>query len=193
MLLELTRENAKKVLTLFSRGEIAELHVNPVTIDGRKSFACNYTTVNSLNAHHLAVASRTLNHENSYMARMRVMNILEKFIENVESGTIVRFTIKFSVIGRPTALLNTCVQFSNETSAEHVSSNEVSEKFTATSKTPAECLQKLKALVNEAGVAHAKVGGIFKREGNGRGKKNTPVTISEVINILETMLTENKT
>ena len=178
MLLEFTHENANKVLALFNEGNLAQLNVNPVVVDNERRFVFNYVTMDSLDTHGKSIALKTLNNPNSYMTRMRVTEILNKFIENMATNTVVRFELEFSVINRATVLLNTQVQFAKESN-------------TVTDKSIKDCLDELSGIVTKMGVAPVKVDGIFRREGAGKHKKNVTMTVSGVVDVLKEILTEH--
>lgn len=178
MLLEFSYENATKVLGLFNEGDIAQLTVKPVEVENERKFVFNYITLKELDAHDRSVAMKTLNDSNSYLIRMRVTEMLNKFIENMATNTVTRFELEFSVIGRTTVLLNTQVQFAKEAN-------------TITDKSIDSCFKDLNDIVTKMGITSVKVNGIFRREGSGKGRKHIQMTVGEVVEALQTILTEN--
>lgn len=177
MLLEFTHENAMKVLELFNEGNIAQLNVQALPTESGSRFVFDYVTMDSLDPHNKATAMKTLHHPSSYMTRMRVTEMLNQFIENMATNTVTRFRLEFSVIGRGVAMLNTQVQFAKEAN-------------TVTDKSIEDCLKDLDAIVTKMGIGPVKVDGVFRREGTGKGKKNVPLSVSEIVDALKVILGE---
>lgn len=177
MLLEFSYENANKVLSLFNEGNIAQLHIGSVVVDGKTRFVLNYIPMDSLDTHSKSVAMRALNNPNSYMSRMRVTEMLNKFIENMATNTVTRFELEFSVIERATVLLNTQVQFAKEAN-------------TVTDTSIEDCLKTLEDIVTKLGISSMKVNEVFKKEGNGKSKKSVPMSVSEIVDALKIVMTK---
>lgn len=175
MLLEFTHENANQVLSLFNEGNIAHLDIKAVTVDNKRRFVFNYTTMDSLDTHNRSVAMKTLNNPNTYTVRMRVTEMLNKFIENMATDTVVRFALEFSVVDRTTPFLSTQVQFAKEVN-------------TVTDKCIADCLKELDSVVTKMGIAPVKVDGVFKRESGNKGRKHSAMTVAEIVSALRSVL-----
>ncbi len=177
MLLEFSHENANKVLALFNEGNIAQLNVQSVVTDAGKRFVFNYITMDSLEPSRKSIAVRVLNHPNSYMTRMRVTELLNQFIENMATNTVVRFGLEFSVLERSVPVLNTQVQFAKPSNT--VKDDDIQD-----------CIKSLDNVVTKMGIGPIKIAGVFRREGTGKGKKNVPLTVSEIVDELKTILNE---
>lgn len=175
MLLEFSHENANKVLALFNEGNIAQLNVQAVVTDAGKRFVFNYITMDNVEPNRKPMAMRILNHPNSYMTRMRVTELLNQFIENMATDTVINFGLEFSVLERSIPVLNTRVQFAKPSNT--VKDDDIQE-----------CIKSLENVVTKMGIGPTKIDGIFRREGTGKGKRNVLLTISEVVDILKTLL-----
>lgn len=171
MLLEFSHANANKILTLFNEDKIAQLNVQPVTVEGKRRFMFDYILMDSLDTHRKSVAMKTLSNPNSLMSRMRIIEILNQFIENMATDTVTRFTLEFSVIDRATILLNTQVQFAKEAN-------------TVTDESVRECFKNLQDIVTKMGIHRAKVEGVFRKEGSGKSKKTVTMTVGEIVDAL---------
>ena len=178
MLLELTYENSNKLLNLFNEGRIAYLDIKPVNVNETTKYVANYTMLNTLTGETKENAEKLLNNSNTYVIRMRVTELINKFIENLVTDTIIRFSLEFSVVNTVSALINSQIQFAKPSN-------------TVTDKDIKECFDKLDSIITKMGISSVKIQNVYKREGTGKGKRNSPISVGELAELIKNNILEN--
>lgn len=177
MLLEYSYDNANKILAMFNDGKLATLNVHPVMVSKEESkFVMEYTLVTEYPSDQQMKIKKTMSNPNSYPVRMRVTEQLNQFIEAFAVDAVINFTLSFTAVESLVCRSNSQCQFSNGAT-------------NTTDKQINDCVDKLDALITKMGVGSVKLD-VYKKEGSGKNKRTTAVTLSELTDIIRRTLME---
>lgn len=178
MILEYTYDNAMEVLKAFQESTIATLNIKTVKEDNEKVyFIMEYTTLDSYDKITQSRALKVL--QDSLKERLKAVNVLNRFIENEILGNVISFNFDFSVINTRKCRILYSSSF-NKTAT--TSAHSVSDLM--------QWLEKFDRIVLDMGIHNQEVPGMFKREGTGKSKKYSQLTIGEINSGLRKLLTE---
>ena len=178
MLLEYSYEKANKVLTMFNEGKLATLEIHNVSpSDDDKKFVMDYTLVSEYPTSQQMRIKKAMSNPESFTVRMRITEILNKFIENQITNTVVRFNLSFTAVETLICRSNVQSQFSGNSSV-------------VTDKEIQSCIDKFDNIITKMGIGSTKLDNVYRKEGSGRNKKNIPVTLSDLSDMLRHILME---
>jgi hypothetical protein len=177
MLLEYSYDNANKILAMFNEGKLATLNVHPVVVSKQESkFVMEYTLITEYPSEQQVKIKKAMSNPNSYPVRMRVTEQLNQFIEASAVDAIINFTLSFTAIEGLVCRSSSQCQFGNAIT-------------NTTDKQIKDCVDKLDALITKMGVGSVKLE-VYRKEGSGKNKRNVPLTLSEVTDVIRQTLME---
>lgn len=178
MLLEYSYDKANTVLNYFKNSELATLDIR--TIKGEKDdepkFVMEYTLIKDYSEPKQNLIRKILS--DSLPERLRLTDILNQFIENQILKNVNEFSLKFNAVN-----VRKCEIVYSYSYKQSSKNRDLIKELT-------ECLEQYDSIVTEMGIADQTVANVYRREGSGRNKKNIPLTIKEIGNILRQSLSE---
>lgn len=166
MLLDYNYDNANKVLAMFNEGKLATLNVSCL-IPEEKKYVMEYTLVTEYPSDCQIKIKKAMSNQNSYPVRMRVTELLNQFIENQATDTVINFNLNFTAVDSLICKSTSQCQFGSNTAC-------------ITDKQLCECLDDLDGIITKMGVGPVKIDNLFRKEGSGKNRKNVPVTLSDL-------------
>lgn len=177
MILEYSYDKANEILTLFKDSKLATLNIQPKTSDGETVYIMEYTLIDSY------VESKRDNMRKvlveSLPERLRVAELLNEFIEHQSLNNVEKFSLTFNIVD----VLKCEVTYSASYGQEAKSVSDI--------KQLQNCLEQYDLLITRMGVSDITVPGIFRKEGNGKNRRNVQLTIKEIGEALKHALMEN--
>ena len=176
MILEYNYDKANEILTLFKDSKIATLNIQPKTTDEETVYLMEYTLIDSYIEKKRNDIRRVLNE--SLPERLRVAELLNDFIEHQALNSVKEFKLTFNVVDVQRCEITYSVSFDKE--ASNVSDIKQLQK----------CLEQYDSIITRMGVNDITVPNIFRKEGSGKNRKNMPLTVKEIGEILRHALVE---
>lgn len=178
MILEYSYDNGMKVLDLFKRSALATLSIKTVKEEDKgPKFIMEYTCIEDYSEIIQSKIHKAL--DASLSERLNLVNILNRFIEKAILGEIKSFTFNFNAVNVRKCQISYASSFSGgETSKPSI-------------EDLIKCLEQLEHIVVDMGIHDQAIPGMFKKEGNGKSKKYTQLTVQEISSGLRKVLTED--
>lgn len=170
MILEYNYDNGNKILDLFKESKLATLDIKTVRDNEETKFVMEYSLIEDYPETRQDIIRKVLN--DSLSERLQLVNVLNKFIENQILDNVIDFSLKFN-----TVKVSKC-EIAYSYSYKQSATTSVSSIAELT-----KCLEKYDRLVTEMGIAD-QVTPVFKRDGNGKSKKYSQLTIGEISDVL---------
>lgn len=177
MILEYSYDKGNKILDLFKKSELATLEIKKVKDSNDYKFVMEYTLVSDYVESRQEAIKELLSE--SLAERLQLANILNQFIENQILNNVVDFSLKFNAVK-----VKKCEITYSSSYKQAVQNVNLLQELT-------NCLERLDYIVTEMGIADQTTDNICRREGNGRSKKYTPLTIREIANTFRQSLLED--
>lgn len=168
MLLEYNYDRAMKVLELMKNAEIASLHI----VEKEGKCIMEYTLVKDYGESQQATIRKAL--IASITKRLALLSLFNDFIVTKSAGKDIHLKLKFNAVnvkqceivyalnGHP---LIRCSEQNNVTEMQR-------------------CLEQCDKLLVNMGVGGQVVDGVYRKEGTGRNKKTTPLTMQDLVTLL---------
>lgn len=169
MILEYNYDNGNKILDLFKESKLATLDIKPIQDGENVKFAIEYTLIEDYPEARQELIKKVLN--DSLSERLQLVNVLNKFIENQILKNVKSFCLKFN-----TVKVNKCEISYSASYKQSLQTVSPIAKLT-------QCLEEYDRLVIEMGIAD-QVTPVFKRDGGGKSKKYSQLTIGEISDVL---------
>lgn len=179
MILEYTYDNGLAVLDLFKQSALATLSIQTVKDDNTDEprFIIEYSLTESYDVLTQSKIRKVL--ESSLKERLKLVNVLNQFIENAILGNIKTFSLTFNAVNvRKCQILYS----SSSSGTKPITKASVQDLV--------KCLAELDRIIVDMGIYDQAVPGMFKKDGSGKGKKYAQLTIQEISTGLRKTLTE---
>lgn len=170
MILEYNYDNGNKILSLFKESKLATLDIKTVRDNEETKFVMEYSLIEDYPEARQDIIRKVL--DDSLSERLQLVNVLNKFIENQILENVIDFSLKFN-----TVKVSKC-EIAYSYSYKQSATTSISSIAELT-----KCLEKYDRLVTEMGIAD-QVTPVFKRDGGGKSKKYSQLTIGEISDVL---------
>lgn len=176
MILEYSYDKANEVLALFKDSKIATLNIQPKSTDEGVVYVMEYTLVDGYVENKRNDMRRVLNE--SLPERLRIAELLNDFIEHQALDNVKEFKLSFNVVDVRKCEITYSASFGQE-------ANNMSDI-----KQLQRCLEQFDSIITRMGVSDIAVPNVFRKEGSGKNRKNTPLTVREIGETLRRALME---
>lgn len=185
MILEYNYDKAMSILELFKNGEIAYLSIKQQEIpDDNPKFIMEYILIKDYPEDKQNCIRVALS--NSLQLRLNIVNLLNSFIENQIVNNVDVFNLTFNAVNVSKCNINYTLTYKSKFVYDCIANNS-----TCNHTDLVDCLDKLDSIINKMKVSNTKIDNIFKREGTGRNKKYTQLTVADTVSLLKELLTED--
>lgn len=177
MLLEYNYDKGNLVLEMLKKSEIATLNISKAETDDKAGkYIIDYTFISDYPESKQDTIRKALS--DSLPERLRIVNVLNGFIEQQILNNVNNFSLKFNAVN-----VRKC-QISYQTSykSSEGSINLLPELINA--------LEKYEYIATKMGIMDQKTN-VYRKEAGSKGKKYTPLTIGEVSKTLRQSLMED--
>lgn len=178
MLLEYSYDKANKVLEYFKNSELATLDIRTVRekkLDGEIKFVMEYTFIKDYSEPKQNLIRKVLS--DSLPERLQLVNVFNHFIENQILDNVKEFSLRFNAVN-----VKKC-EIVYSSSYKHTN------KTISVCDELVKCLEKLDRIILDMGITEQETT-LYRKEGSGRSKKYTQLTIKEVGDVLRQSLLE---